>query len=247
MTHTYNITGMTCNNCVETVKNALSKIDGITNANVNLEKNEAEITMHHHVNISEMQKALDGTKYKIQEKGHSMQANPFAVEEPRFRFCKTFKTYLPIILIFGYITLVTVSIQVADKHFDFMLWMQNFMAGFFLVFSFFKMLDIPNFAMSYSSYDIIAKRWHGFGYIYPFIELTLGILFLIQFNHFITNLATVIVMGVSSIGVIQSLIKKNKIQCACLGAVFNLPMSTITLIEDLLMVVMAGVILILKY
>jgi hypothetical protein len=48
-------------------------------------------------------------------------------------------------------------------------------------------------------------------------------------------------MGVSTIGVIESLRAKRKFQCACLGTVFNLPMSTITLIEDLLMVGMAGV------
>jgi hypothetical protein len=46
-------------------------------------------------------------------------------------------------------------------------------------------------------------------------------------------------MGFSSIGVIQSVLNKKKIQCACLGAVFNLPMSTVTIIEDLLMVSMA--------
>ena len=46
-------------------------------------------------------------------------------------------------------------------------------------------------------------------------------------------------MGFSSIGVIQSVVDKKKIKCACLGAVFNVPMTTVTIIEDLLMVVMA--------
>jgi len=114
------------------------------------------------------------------------------------------------------------------------------MAGFFLVFSFFKLLDLPSFAASYSSYDVLAKRWFGWGYIYPFVELGLGILYLLNYQMFITNIITVLVMGISSIGVFQSLLAKRKIRCACLGAVFNLPMSTITLIEDLLMVLMAG-------
>lgn len=51
-------------------------------------------------------------------------------------------------------------------------------------------------------------------------------------------------MGFSSIGVIQSVLNKKTIQCACLGAVFNLPMSTVTIVEDLLMVVMAGIMLV---
>jgi hypothetical protein len=54
-------------------------------------------------------------------------------------------------------------------------------------------------------------------------------------------------MGISSIGVIKSVLNKRKIQCACLGAVFNLPMSTVTIIEDLLMVAMAATTLIFNY
>jgi hypothetical protein len=117
--------------------------------------------------------------------------------------------------------------------------MRSFMAGFFLVFSFFKFLDIKGFANSYASYDLLAKRWMGWGYVYPFVELALGIAYLVDFDPFITNLATILVMGFSSIGVIQSVMNKRTIQCACLGTVFNLPMSTVTIIEDLLMVGMA--------
>jgi hypothetical protein len=50
-------------------------------------------------------------------------------------------------------------------------------------------------------------------------------------------------MTVSIIGVLQSVFNKRKIKCACLGAVFNLPMSTITIIEDLLMIGMSGTML----
>ena len=120
-----------------------------------------------------------------------------------------------------------------------MIWMQYFMAGFFITFSFFKFLDLKGFAESYSMYDVLAKKMPAYGFVYPFIELGLGIAYLINFNMQITNIATILIMGFSSIGVIQSVMHKKRIQCACLGAVFNLPMSTVTIIEDLLMVVMA--------
>jgi hypothetical protein len=123
--------------------------------------------------------------------------------------------------------------------------MEHFMGGFFLAFSYFKLLDVPAFASSYASYDIIARRWLGYGYIYPFIELALGLLFITGFAPFFTNAATLAVMGISTIGVIISLAQKRKFQCACMGAVFNLPMSTITLIEDLLMVAMSAAMLVL--
>src|SRR5207253_2799497 len=115
-----------------------------------------------------------------------------------------------------------------------------FMAGFFLVFSFFKLLDLKGFAESYAMYDVLAKRIPTYGYVYPFLELALGVAYLTGFNPAATNWATVVIMGFSSIGVIQSVVDKKQIRCACLGAVFNLPMSTVTIIEDLLMVAMAG-------
>jgi hypothetical protein len=125
--------------------------------------------------------------------------------------------------------------------------MNVFMSGFFLAFSFFKMLDLNGFADSYSTYDIIAKNFRGWGFIYAFIELGLGIAYAINFNPLITNSITFIVMTVSITGVLQSVLNKRKIQCACLGAVFNLPMSTVTIIEDALMIAMSGIMLITVY
>jgi hypothetical protein len=49
-----------------------------------------------------------------------------------------------------------------------------------------------------------------------------------------------LVMSISIIGVLQTVFNKEKIKCACLGAVFNIPMSTVTIIEDLLMILMSG-------
>ena len=83
----------------------------------------------------------------------------------------------------------------------------------------------------------------GVGYVYPFVELSLGILYLINIAPIFTNWITLIVLGISSVGVIRSVLNKKKIKCACLGDVFNLPMSTITIVEDLTMVAMASLML----
>ena len=155
------------------------------------------------------------------------------------------QTYKPILLIFFYITLISSFVTYAYQ-LDVHEWMNLFMAQFFLAFSFFKFLNLKAFAESYSMYDIVAREIKLYGFIYPFIELALGICYLTGFNLVFTNVATIIVMGISSIGVIKSVLNKQKIQCACLGAVFNLPMSTVTIIEDLLMVSMAIMALILK-
>ena len=134
-----------------------------------------------------------------------------------------------------------ICFQFKNDNFNCMQAMKYFMAGFFLVFSFFKLLNLKGFAESYVMYDVLAKKVPVWAYLYAFVELALGIAYLINFNPIITNTITFVVMSISIIGVLQSVLNKKKIQCACLGAVFNLPMSTVTIIEDALMIVMSGI------
>lgn len=233
MTHTYQITGMTCSSCESKVKTALQMVENVTHVTVSKEENTATITMDKHVALSELQKALE-SKYQISAIHHnetSEQAKSWLA------------TYKPILLIFSYITIVTVLVQLTNHHFDYMQAMQHFMAGFFLVFSFFKLLNLKGFAESYVMYDVLAKKLPVWAYAYAFIELGLGIAYLINFNPLITNITTFIIMTISIVGVLQSVLNKRKIQCACLGAVFNLPMSTVTIIEDALMIGMSGIML----
>jgi cation transport ATPase len=239
MTHTYNITGLTCGNCVAKAKSQLLMLGDVTEAQVQLAAPQATISMQRHIPTVELQQALNKAgEYTITEADGGM--HPAMPAEDTGSWLNTYK---PIILIGIYITGATLLIEAVKGSFNWHTWMQNFMAGFFLVFSFFKLLDVKGFAESYSSYDIIAKKWAGWGYLYAFVELGLGIAYLVNFNPVITNAVTFVVMSVSIVGVLQSVLNKRKIQCACLGAVFNLPMSTITIIEDALMIGMSGVML----
>lgn len=106
-----------------------------------------------------------------------------------------------------------------------------------------KSLDVNAFADAYSGYDLLARRWRGWGLVYPFVELMLGIAYLSHFNPVLTNWVTIIVMGFSSIGVVRAVASKTQIQCACLGTVFKLPMSTVTIVEDVGMLLMAALML----
>jgi cation transport ATPase len=228
MTHTYNLTGMTCSSCESKVRSALLTLEHVTDVEVSKENQTATLSMDKHIALSDLQKVLD-SKYRITPINHNETA-----EQAR----SWIETYKPVLLIFFLITLITVSVQLSNPQFNIMQWMRHFMAGFFLVFSFFKLLNLKGFAESYSMYDIIAKRLPAWGYMYAFIELILGMAFLLNFDPLITNSATLLIMSVSIVGVIQSYNKP--IRCACLGAVFNLPMSTITILEDALMIVMSA-------
>jgi cation transport ATPase len=230
MVHKYQITGMTCSSCEAKVKSALLMVDNVTQVEVSLQDHSTTITMDKHVPLKELQKALD-PKYHIA----ALEHNELTEQTKSW-----FETYKPILLIFFYITLTTVLIQINNQHFDLMQWMRHFMAAFFLVFSFFKLLNLKGFAESYAKYDILARRFPSWAYIYAFIELALGIGYMIDFNPIVINTVSFFVMSVSIIGVLKTVLNKQQIQCACLGDVFHLPMSIVTIIEDALMIIMAA-------
>jgi copper chaperone CopZ len=233
MTHTYKLTGMTCGSCEAKVKSSLLMLPNVTEVEVSKDNQTANISMDKHIALHTFQNALD-KKYSITAMEHN---------EATGQAKGWLATYKPILLIFGYITTIAIIAATHQNTFHWMQAMNIFMAGFFLTFSFFKMLDLKGFAESYSMYDIVAKKWNGWGYVYAFTELALGILFLVGYNPMLTNAVTFVVMTISIIGVLQSVFNHRKIKCACLGAVFILPMSTITIIEDALMIGMSGVML----
>lgn len=234
MKHTYKINGATCQNCGEKVSNTLKEISGITKAH-SPEKGIVIVEMTKHIDTKTMNQALKKAghqKYTLEMTQHPSTSN----QSPK---SKSWKDYWPLILVLGYVSLGTTLGMYLTEDWSLMMGMRFFMGLFFLAFSFFKILDIPGFAMSYMSYDIVAAKWVKWGYIYPFFELSFGIGYLAGWQLLYLNIAVAIVMGVSLIGVVKSVLNKKQIQCACLGTGFDLPMSTVTIIEDGAMVLMA--------
>mgnify|MGYP001560675820 CR=1 FL=1 len=151
-----------------------------------------------------------------------------------------FSKIFPFVLAFILITGTVLSIV-----FDFML---LYMGLFFIVFSIFKMPDWKGFVVAYKQYDLIARYVKGYALIYPAMEFILGVLYLIN-NYFdfyliIISYITLIIMLVGALGVAIKLAKREKFQCACLGTWLNVPLTKVTLLEDLLMASMAILIII---
>jgi copper chaperone CopZ len=232
MVHTYKVTGLTCDACNYKVKHLLGQVPAVENVEISADRSEASIQMSQHLSLTQLQASLkDYPKYQILEKSQPESKAPTEVEGNK----SWFTTYQPLLLIFGYI--LGVSVLLAKNWMD---GMHYFMAGFFLVFSFFKFLNLRAFADSYAMYDIVAARFRPWGFIYPFVELGLGLAYLTNFQPILTNWVALVVMSLSIIGVLESVFNHRKIRCACLGTVFNLPMSTVTIIEDAMMIAMSG-------
>lgn len=150
-----------------------------------------------------------------------------------------FATYKPLLLVGGFIILATALVEIHSGSFDSHRSMQVFMGGFFLFFSFFKFLNLSGFAGAFATYDVIAKKSRAYAVAYPFLELSLGVAYILGWQLDQVNVLTAALMIIGSIGVWQALRKKQTIQCACLGTIFNLPMTKITLFENSLMLTMA--------
>lgn len=240
MTHTYKISGMTCEGCVAKVTYLLKQLPEVKDVAVNLAEGTATITMSNHIPTMALKEVFkDYPKYWLSETGDNTVHEKNIFNNPETIQKSWLQTYKPIVLIFGYVTVISLIAGYSNGSINTMTAMRVFMSGFFLTFSFFKLLDIKGFANSYAMYDIVAKKFRSWGYIYVFTELTLGLAYAVNFNPVLTNTVTAIVMSVSLIGVLQTVLNKQKIQCACLGAVFNLPMTTVTIIEDGLMILMS--------
>ena len=127
--------------------------------------------------------------------------------------------------------------------------MTLYMGIFFIVFSLMKMPDWKGFVGAFGMYDIIAKRVKGYAWLYPGIEFVIGILYLVNYfagGFYLLTAAwvTLFIMGIGSIGVAKNIFSKNKVQCACLGTKINVPLTKVTLLEDVIMAIMAIMLLI---
>ncbi len=241
MKHIYDVVGMHCQSCVQKLTAALENVGGVTSANVTLKPPQAMVEMDVHVPEETLSRAAQTAGgYSLREASITeAQPTPSGALEEEAK-----ESLYPLFLIVAYIVGVTALVAIATGDQSPHTLMRHFMAGFFLVFSFFKLLDLRGFSDAYRSYDIVARTWPTWGFIYPFSELALGVAYLLNAAPFATNLVTLILMLVGAVGVLKALLDKRAIRCACLGTALNLPMTTITLVEDLGMAAMAAVMLI---
>ena len=228
----FQISGMTCEGCKSTVEDKLGSLDGVDSVQVDLARGEAVIYSNNPISFSLIKETLPPKYSLINDEDFNLDTHgDVTVKVSKIKQLK------PLFIILGYIFIA--SILLNYKNWNSSNAMLDFMGLFYIVFSFFKILDIKGFSMSFRMYDPLAKKAPIYGYIYPFIEVLLGVMFLIRFEINIALILTIIVLGITTIGVTQVLVSKRSIKCACLGTTLNLPMTEATFIENALMIIMA--------
>lgn len=234
----FSIQGMTCQKCVAKIEKEL-KQSGYNEATVSLSPPKVTFQTSD-VSADQVQAILSRAGNYRTEAATSQTTDslPAAAND---------ENLTPLFVIVSYIIGGVLLRAAMTGDFSLPSLMSNFMGGFFAVFSLFKLLNLAGFAEAYATYDLLAARSRAYALSYPFIELLLGIFYFTGFAPFFTNMATVILMAVGTVGVFQALQTKRKFQCACLGTALKLPMTKVTLIEDVTMGLMALVMLLIEH
>jgi copper chaperone CopZ len=220
----FKVFGMTCTGCEAAVVAAALEIEGVSKAVANQKKGLLTIWAQTTVSTAALEAALP-KKYALMDEAVAQSPSKL-------------KQLFPLFLIFGFIIDTTVLIHWSTWNMTAM--MYDFMGMFFMVFSFFKMLDIKGFQASFKMYDPLTAAWPAYGFIYPFIEFALGACYIRDFVPDWVLWITIVILGITTVGVVKILLKKRAIQCACLGSVLKLPMTEATFIENAIMIVMAA-------
>ena len=146
-----------------------------------------------------------------------------------------FLTYLPL----GVVTLFAVILALVFFEMK-GAFLYLFMGFFLVIFSLFKWIDIQAFMSAFNEYDLISKKFKPYLWIFPSLELILGLNYLAGACLMIGNVLVVVMMGINAISIGKALYQKKKIFCACLGGAIKLPLSKVSLFETLVMLVMAA-------
>ena len=117
--------------------------------------------------------------------------------------------------------------------------MNNTMASILLVFGGLKLFDLQKFSNIFAKYNLISKQIPYYSYFYPFIEIILAIALFSRYNLNIVYGLIIILMIISLISVSISLYQGQNLRCGCLGSFFHLPLSYVTISENVVMLLMS--------
>ncbi|AXK71037.1 glutaredoxin [Lysobacter sp. TY2-98] len=150
-------------------------------------------------------------------------------------------TYKPVLAVFAMTALMAVAVSQAAYEKP-MTWqaLQWFVGLSMCVLALLKLQDVERFSSMFLGYDLLAKRWVPYAYIYPFAEAAAGVLMVAGVLHAVSIPVALLIGGIGAASVIKAVyIDKREIKCACVGGDSRVPLGAVSLAENLMMVGMA--------
>ncbi|MBC63930.1 MAG: hypothetical protein CL746_06425 [Chloroflexi bacterium] len=241
------VSGMTCDSCTRSIKNVIKNAYPQSTVDLSLNSTELLISTNSEIQLGKLNEIVSQLgDYKITDKKSDVATFvKFELEtndKPAFKKIKNYfddKKPLLIALFVVIITSTCLSIN-SDSDELFNKFLSYYMGMFFVIFSFLKLLSVKGFASSFSGYDMISKKIYKYSLIYPFIELVLGLYYLSGNTNLFVSIFVIFIMISQTYGVVNVVLNKKSIRCACMGESINLNISEVTLLENIVMILISS-------
>ena len=103
-----------------------------------------------------------------------------------------------------------------------------------------KLQDVERFSSMFLNYDLLARRWVPYAYLYPFAEGLAGVLMVAGALTWLSVPLALTIGGIGAVSVFKAVyIDRRELKCACVGGGSNVPLGFVSLTENLMMVAMA--------
>jgi len=149
-------------------------------------------------------------------------------------------SHAPVIAVFSMTALMSVAANWAVGSLDTLRTLEWFVAFSMCVLAILKLRDLESFSNMFLGYDLLARRWVRYAYLYPFGEALAGVLMVAGALAWLAAPVALLIGTVGAWSVFQAVyIEKRELKCACVGGDSNVPLGFISLTENLMMVAMA--------
>ncbi|WP_294357312.1 glutaredoxin [uncultured Sphingomonas sp.] len=150
-------------------------------------------------------------------------------------------SYRPVIAVFAITALLSLAASIAAFGTPFTRTALMWFGGFSMaVLALLKLQDVERFSTMFLNYDLLARRWVRYGYIYPFAEGAAGVLMAAGVLTWLSAPIALVIGGIGAVSVFKSVyIDRRELKCACVGGSTNVPLGFVSLIENLGMIAMA--------
>jgi glutaredoxin len=155
-------------------------------------------------------------------------------------------TYRPVLYLFAVAALTAVALSIGFLGAITWQTLGWFVSVSMILLGMQKLRDVEGFTTMFLNYDLLARKWIPYAYVYPFVETAAGILMTGMILTWLSAPAALFIASIGAISVFKAVyIDKRDLKCACVGGNSNVPLGFVSFVENLMMVAMAVVMLVL--
>jgi glutaredoxin len=149
-------------------------------------------------------------------------------------------SYTPVLAVFAVAALIALAVDWLSMGAITLMALPTFIAVAMCILAMLKLQDVEKFSTMFLNYDLLARRWVPYGYIYPFAELGAGVLMLAGVLTWLSAPVALFIGGIGAVSVFKAVyVDKRELKCACVGGSSNVPLGFVSLTENLMMIGMA--------